>query len=339
MRILLVLILFAISATDLAAHRVQVPELRLEEIGPRTYRIKYLVRIGDGIHQPPPLLPEHCRYLNRAETEQAPEGRVMLDFEAEGRPLAVGDQLKLEWNRDGVMATAIWRNGTTARQYVPADGDAITIDVGDLAAGSGTSWRRATRFLGLGFSHILEGVDHLLFVGGLLLLAGIGRKVFLVVTAFTAAHSLTLALSVFDVLRLSPEVVEPLIALSIAVLAAEVVLRHRGEETWVARHPWPVVFTFGLVHGLGFAGVLGEMGLSNESIPQALLFFNLGVELGQLLFLVVLAAVVLSLARLGFHSRHGERARITVAYAVGILAACWTVARLEWLWTGWPALS
>jgi len=176
------------------------------------------------------------------------------------------------------------------------------------------------RYLVLGFHHILPaGVDHVLFVLGLFLLSARWRPLAWQVTAFTAAHTVTLALSSFGVVRLSPSVVEPLIALSIAWVAIENVLTRR-------LHPWrpAIVFAFGLLHGLGFAGVLGELGLPRGERVTALLAFNLGVEGGQI---TVLALAFLAFGVWSRRPWYRGRLAIPASLAIAAIGLYWAVTR------------
>ena len=155
-------------------------------------------------------------------------------------------------------------------------------------------------YLLLGVDHILTGVDHLLFVLALMLLVQGLRSMVITITAFTLAHSLTLAGATLGFVHVPGPPVEAVIALSIAFVAAEILRRSRGKPGLTARYPWSIAFTFGLLHGFGFAGALAEIGLPQGSIPIALLFFNVGIELGQLLFvalIVVCIAIIRQLAQ------------------------------------------
>ena len=157
----------------------------------------------------------------------------------------------------------------------------------------------AAAYLGLGVEHILFGVDHLIFVLALILLVKGWKRVLLTVTAFTVAHSITLGAATLGYLHVPGPPVEAAIALSIVLVAVEIVNVSRGQESLAARIPWLIAFAFGLLHGLGFAGALSEVGLPGHAIPVALLFFNIGVELGQLLFIAaVMASVLGSCSRL-----------------------------------------
>lgn len=173
----------------------------------------------------------------------------------------------------------------------------------------------------LGVEHILSGYDHLLFVVGLLFLVGFRRRLILTVTAFTAAHSLTLASSALGLLVLRPPPVEATIALSIMLVAGEAL---RKRETLARRWPAMVAILFGLVHGLGFAGALKEMGLPDNHLWVALLTFNIGVEVGQLMALGVAWLVY----RFAKQLPALPQLRIATLYAIGTMAAYWSLARI-----------
>jgi hydrogenase/urease accessory protein HupE len=188
------------------------------------------------------------------------------------------------------------------------------------------AWAIAGTYLGLGVEHILTGIDHLLFVLALLLLSTGTWQLVKTVTAFTAAHSITLGLATLGVVHVPSKPVEAVIALSIVFVAVEIVQARRGREGLAARMPWIVAFTFGLLHGFGFAGALGEVGLPQGHIPVALLFFNLGVEAGQLLFV----AAMLALAAIARRIRIAWPgwAELVPPYAIGSLAMFWVVQRI-----------
>jgi hydrogenase/urease accessory protein HupE len=186
--------------------------------------------------------------------------------------------------------------------------------------------------------HILEGYDHLLFLVCLMLIAGTGRRILITITGFTIAHSITLALSALGVVRVPVPPVEAAIALSIVFLAVEIV---RGDKNSLAyRYPIAVSSSFGLLHGFGFAAVLGETGLPQTEIPAALLFFNLGVELGQVIFIVGVIAAY-QLIRLAARAVRDRDLSIDAlrplqtpaAYVVGILASFWMIQRVATFWT------
>jgi hypothetical protein len=182
----------------------------------------------------------------------------------------------------------------------------------------------------LGIEHILSGVDHLLFVLALVLLVQGTRRLIATITAFTAAHSLTLAGATLGWVQVPGSPVEASIALSIVFVASEIVHRRQGRYSVTQHYPWVVAFTFGLLHGFGFAGALAQVGLPQSSIPIALLFFNVGVEIGQVLFVGAVLAVMAAGWRAGHRLRLSPPAwtwRIA-PYAIGALASVWLVERI-----------
>jgi hypothetical protein len=221
-----------------------------------------------------------------------------------------------------------------------------SVVLGEPTDAAATAWTAAA-FVRLGVRHILEGADHLLFVLGLLLLVARepkpGRAVLAgvpvgrlaaTVTAFTLAHTLTLGLATTGAVVLPPRGVEAAIALSILAVAVELT-RERSASTgatgttFVDRGPWAMAFAFGLLHGFGFAGGLRELGLPREALPAALLFFNVGVELGQLAFLAVCVLALAPLRHLAARARPTSTAPLdrVLAYGIGSLAAYWFLAR------------
>ena len=188
-------------------------------------------------------------------------------------------------------------------------------------------------YTGLGIEHILTGLDHLLFVLALAFLVRGRRQLLVTITAFTIAHSITLALASLDVVRIPGPPVEATIALSIVFVASELLRVRRGREGLAARQPWLIAFAFGLLHGLGFAGALAEVGLPQNAIALALLFFNVGVEIGQLIFVVVVLAIAALVKRL-MRSQAGLRwVEVVPAYLIGSVASFWVLERVAAFWS------
>ncbi|RTE90643.1 HupE/UreJ family protein [Bradyrhizobium sp. LVM 105] len=192
----------------------------------------------------------------------------------------------------------------------------------------------AATYLRLGVEHILFGFDHLLFVLALVILVRDWRRVAITVTAFTIAHSITLAAATLGFVKVPGPPVEATIALSIMLVAVEILNARRGEPSLSARLPWLVAFSFGLLHGFGFAGALAEVGLPHHAIPIALLFFNLGVEFGQLAFVAVVlvaGSLLRTAATTGLKPalirQAAIRFDIVAAYAIGAVAAFWLIER------------
>ncbi len=186
-------------------------------------------------------------------------------------------------------------------------------------------------YTALGVEHILGGFDHLLYILAMLLLVRGWRRVVATMSAFTASHSLTLTAAALGWVHVPQPPVEACIALSILFVAREIVQVRRGRPGMTARWPWAVSFTFGLMHGLGFAGALAEVGLPHSSIPVALLFFNVGVEIGQLLFVGAVLALIAIARLVAQHLQlpRSERLWRLTPYAIGAVAAFWLVDRVS----------
>jgi len=198
----------------------------------------------------------------------------------------------------------------------------------------------AKTYLVLGIQHIWKGIDHLLFVACLILIAGTWRRILITITGFTIAHSITLALASLNVVRVPIAPVEACIALSIVFLATEIARPRRDTFTW--RYPITVSASFGLLHGFGFSSALGAIGLPQTEIPAALLCFNVGVEIGQIIFVLgliaVLRATALSLrlfdpSTLGPQMFSRFRLPRVPAYVIGSLASFWMIQRIASFWT------
>jgi len=188
----------------------------------------------------------------------------------------------------------------------------------------------ASTYFAIGFEHILLGIDHLLFVLALLILVQTTRTLIWTITAFTVAHSFTLAAATLGYVSFPQAPVEAVIALSIVFVASEVAQASRGRPGLTQRKPWIVALTFGLLHGFGFAGALTEVGLPEQAVPLALLFFNLGVEFGQLSF--VGAVLLLAALAKRFIGDLPTWLPTASAYAIGTIASFWTIERVVGFW-------
>ena len=188
------------------------------------------------------------------------------------------------------------------------------------------SWHATAReYIGLGFYHILLGVDHLLFVLGLLLIVQGRMMLFKTITSFTVAHSITLAIATLGFASVPLQPLNAAVALSILFLGPEIVRSWRGETSLTISYPWIVAFVFGLLHGFGFASGLSTTGMPKAELPWALLCFNIGVELGQLTFVFLALALAWSFRTLEI--RWPRWALAMPGYTVGSLGAYWTIQR------------
>jgi hypothetical protein len=189
-----------------------------------------------------------------------------------------------------------------------------------------TKWAVAGSYWKMGTVHILEGVDHLLFILALMLIVPNHWMLFKTITAFTVAHSISLILATLGVVNMPPAPTEAIISLSIVFLAVEIIHSRQGRVTLTEQYPWVVAFGFGLFHGLGFAGALAEVGLPQNDIPIALLMFNVGVETGQLLFVGAMLLILAAIKRLPINWPEGTWR--LAPYVIGSIAAFWTVERI-----------
>lgn len=224
----------------------------------------------------------------------------------------------------GTMTDALVRaefaDGTSWTQRLTPQQPAAVIPAGQ------SGLMVAGLYLKLGVEHILRGIDHLSFVLALLIITQGTWHLVKTITAFTIAHSITLALATLGFVQVPQAPVEAIIALSIVFVAAEIIHGCNGREGLTARAPWIVAFAFGLLHGFGFAGALSEVGLPHGQIPVALLFFNLGVEAGQLLFIAAVLSAM-ALVRL-LHSPLPRWVEWAPAYAIGTVAMFWVIQRV-----------
>ena len=267
-----------------------------------------------------PELPPHCEPLSAPSAQRDANSVTLRWSEDCGARGIVGERLRvvgLDRSRTDALIRVELRDGRRL-QAVLSGGDASFV-VSERQRPA----RVVIDYANLGFEHILSGLDHLLFVLGLVLLVQSRRTLLYTVTAFTLGHSVTLSLAVLGFVDFPPRLIELAIALSILVLAAELARPVDGDV--LRRRPWLLAFTFGLLHGLGFAGALAEVGLPPEEIPLSLLSFNIGIELGQLAFI---ALVLLARALLRPRSERGPAWLGAVpTYAIGSLAAFWCIER------------
>jgi len=242
-------------------------------------------------------------------------GLVGRTIEIQGNAVGVTDVIARVERLDGTSQVERLQPGAPRFEVLPPTG----------------AMEVAWSYLVLGVEHILAGIDHLLFVLALLLIVRGSWRIVATITAFTIAHSLTLVAATLGWVHVPGPPVEAIIALSIVFVAAEVVHELRGKEGLTARAPWVVAFSFGLLHGLGFAGALAEVGLPQKAIPVALLMFNVGVELGQLIFVAVVLLLGTAFGRL--MAAKPTWTTGAAAYGIGAVAAFWTLERVVSFWS------
>ena len=330
---LLACLLSAAWSTTITADESRPGSLRLIEIEAGVFDLIWQRPArGNKVISMDPVLPEHCESLGNQTREVRND--ILLekwrvncgDLGLEGFPLEIEG---IEKTVSDVLIRIVFLNGSSHSQLVSARNPSLVV------AQTPTALEVARDYLVLGVEHILAGIDHLLFVLCLVMLvSGFGNLV-KTITAFTIAHSITLVGSVLELVTVPQGPVEAVIALSILFLARELLLLQQpgGElvqKSLTLRSPWLIAFSFGLLHGFGFAGALNEIGLPPNEIPVALLMFNVGVEIGQLIFVTAIICGVYLIRLLP--DRMLRRGSTATIYSIGGISAYWFVDRVSGLW-------
>ena len=306
------------------AHESRPGYLEINETADGLYEVNWKVpRRGDMIMPLRAVLPDSCEdlvpmlesstagaFLQRRRVACGAVGLEGAEIRIDGLTTTITDVLARVTLADGSVQTVLLKPTSTSF----------------VVAGQQSAWQVFRAYLVLGVEHILLGIDHLLFVLGLLLIVRGLRLLIETVTAFTLAHSVTLGLAALGFVSVPQAPVETVIALSILFLASELVRQQRGNSGLTEQYPWVVALSFGLLHGFGFAGALSEIGLPQMDIPLALFSFNVGVEVGQLLFIAATLLVIAALQRLNLN--WPRWAESLPAYGIGSMAAFWTLQRL-----------
>jgi hydrogenase/urease accessory protein HupE len=323
-QLLCIMLLITAYAPHTVAHEVRPAYLELRQTAADTFDVLWKVpALGDTMR-----LGLYVRLPETSEHLAEPRGRFAADAYIERWSIRhakalVGSTISidgLQTTLTDVLVRIERLDGTTQVARLLPTSPSLVIEA------SPSGWEVVWTYLVLGVEHILLGIDHLLFVLGLLLLVDRRWTLLKTITAFTVAHSMTLALSTFAIIRVPEPPLNATIALSILFLGPEIVRKWRGETSFSIRHPWVVAFAFGLLHGIGFASGLSLTGVPRGEIPLALLCFNLGVEAGQLAFVLVALATAQAIRTLDL-----DRPRWVTylpGYTVGSLGAYWTIQRI-----------
>jgi hydrogenase/urease accessory protein HupE len=322
------LLLLASFAMVTLAHEARPGYLQLTQTAPTTIELLLKVpAVGNMRLSLSPRLPEHCELVAPAVTHIV-DGAYMERATLSCATSLTGETIRIDGlssTLTDVLVRVERLDGTVQVSRLTPAAPSFVVEE------SPSALEVATTYLTIGVEHILLGIDHLLFVLALLLVVQGWRRLVATITAFTVAHSVTLAAATLGLVTVPREPVEAVIALSIVFVAGEIVHISQGRASMTRRWPWIVALVFGLLHGLGFAGALSEVGLPEQSIPLALLLFNLGVELGQLLFIGAVAIVTGLLAVT--NSRSSSWMKPLSAYGIGTVAVFWVVERTVGFWS------
>jgi len=318
-----VFIVMVVMVAPANAHEVRPGYLELRQTDTETFEVFWKVpargKLKLGIHA---RLPEICTPISAVVSKKS--GGAFMDRWTVTCP---GGLSRETISIDGLSGTLTDVLARIERLDGTSQVTRLTPDTPSFIIEAAPKWQQIVgSYLGLGTEHILLGIDHLLFVLALLLLVKGWRQLIATVTAFTVAHSLTLAAATLGYVHVPQRPVEAVIALSIVFVAAEVVRLRKGQVSIAQRLPWAIAFTFGLLHGFGFSSALSEIGLPEQAIPLALLFFNIGVELGQLIFITGVLAVGVFVIRIV--RPMPTWAPQLLAYVIGTVAAFWTIERV-----------
>jgi hydrogenase/urease accessory protein HupE len=318
-----VILLFISLSSNLSAHEVRPAFLQVKQIDSITYHILWKIPArGKAVPRITPVFP---RNMDIIQEEQPLIANASARFTYTG--ILHGDIHGQEIRIEGLSRTMI--DALVNIELLSGEMYSILLrpdkPMGVVPRKSG--WRQvAASYLTMGIEHILGGIDHLLFVLALLLITKGVRNLVKAITAFTVAHSITLSLAALGVLGLPSAPVEAFIALSIVFLAVELIHFYHGKNGLTVRYPWIVAFVFGLLHGFGFAGALAEIGLPQTAIPAALFFFNVGVETGQLMFVIVFLGLTWVISKLQID--WPRWARLVLPYGIGTIASFWLIERV-----------
>ncbi len=317
------LVLSVLSIASAAwSHEIRPGYLELRESANGTYELLWKKPAGGEVEiRIAPVVPEGCE-LQTPDRQQITPGAVLVRGTLRCEGGIAGKTLRiagLETTLTDVLVRVHHADGRVESHLLRPSSPAATL--GAIT----TAGARALAYLRLGVEHILLGVDHLLFVLGLLLIVSDRWMLVKTITSFTLAHSITLAIATLGYASAPLPPLNAAIALSILFLGPEIVRVWRGETSFTLRHPWIVAFAFGLLHGFGFASGLTTMGLPRAEIPVALLLFNVGVEAGQIFFVILVLLLERSFRTLEI--RWPRFATALPGYAVGSLGAYWTIQR------------
>lgn len=273
-----------------------------------------------------PVLPEHCDQARPPQTVW--DGMAYLArWTAHCKGGLEGGEIHIEGldqtSTDVLIRFEFQDGSVDSRRLTPGD-SSFTIPT------IPSHFEVVRTYFVLGFKHILEGIDHLMFVLALLILIKGTHRLVITVTSFTLAHSLTLACATLGLVTIPGPPVEAAIALSIMFVASEIIHGRSGNAGLTEKYPWVVAFIFGLLHGLGFADALAQIGLPQSAIPIALLFFNVGVETGQIFFIVCVFLIILIGKEIISHCNTQKMRWLSNVppYFIGSVAAFWTIQRL-----------
>ena len=323
-RYCLLLFVMFLLGTSVKAHEVRPALIEVKELDAGVYDVMFKIpALGNQVIKLNPLFPEGFEPLGPVVSQFVPGAFVQrFTLHSKTGEKLFGKEIIFEGLTSlqiDVLVQMQFNDGTSISAIVQPKSPVFKVPE------RGSSAQVAGSYFNMGVFHILSGIDHLLFVLALLLIVVDYKKLLKTITAFTLAHSVTLALAALGMVNVPQAPTEAIIAMSIVFLCVEIINSKQGKPSITEKYPWIVAMVFGLFHGLGFAGALTEVGLPQHEIPLALFMFNVGVEVGQVMFLAVVLIIKVLISRLKIN--WPQDIWKLLPYAIGSLAAFWVIQR------------
>jgi hydrogenase/urease accessory protein HupE len=323
-RILLIIFLFFESTTLLVAHTIRPAYLELNAIGETTYSVKWKVPIEEKIKLTiKPHFPEDCQ-MDKSSFYRVKDKDIILSYwTLSCKKTLLGEKITINDIEKNQAEVLFYFKQDEIIYFKKINPQHKVASITNLP----NKMTVAKEYIYLGITHILLGYDHLLFILGLLFIVRGFKRLIQTITSFTLAHSITLGLSIFGYAVVETKFIEILIALSIIILAVEIIYADKNRYGLLSAYPWVIAFFFGLIHGFGFSFALMELGLPQAELTLSLLFFNVGIEVGQLLFISVMFLIYFLLKKFLSEDKL-LKGKTFLVYLIGTMAAYWFIERL-----------
>lgn len=324
MRPSLLILFLLLETTLLFAHTVRPAYLEVTAIGEHKYNVKWKVPIEEKIRlNIMPHFPKNCK-IDKESFYRVEDKNIILSYWILNcEETLLGQKITIDNLKKDQIDVLFYFNDNGLSYFKKIDFNNNMAKI-DEKMSSATVMKD---YILLGIKHILLGYDHLLFILGLLFIVSGFKTLIKTITAFTLAHSITLALSILGYVMMNAKFVEALIALSIIILAVEIIYALDGKNGLLTKYPWAIAFFFGLIHGFGFSSVLMELGLPQAQLSLALVFFNLGIEMGQLMFISLIISCYFILKK--FLSKEQLlKGKLFLVYSIGTMASYWLIERI-----------
>jgi len=319
-----IIFFFILLSCSLLAHTVKPAYLAIQAVNKKNYTVKWKLPIlNETLSLIKPHFPSSCTQNNIQKVQNSSHHITYLDLNC--TKSLFSQEISIPNITKEMMHVIFHFEQGDISYFSQLDPQHTNIIIQNKKKSS--TMHTLKNYISLGIKHILNGYDHLLFILGLFLLIENAKVLLMTITAFTLAHSITLGATTLGYIHPTVILVEQLIALSILILAVELIYKKSGKQGLSSRYPWVVAFLFGLIHGFGFASVLSELDLPQTHFLLALLSFNIGIELGQFLFLFTFM-IVYSILKKSISKKLQNIVKSVVIYFIGVMASYWLIERL-----------